>query len=368
VGVAPATRLGRVLERASEWLLRWALALALLATLGLHAARAAGAERVTARTTAPPGTSLPATPTRPPSAAAVDPLPPYKFQPGVLCPLCKVTPEFPGGRTGLHWHGHWGTVGVREYVTVSALAVGVLGFQLFAPRPQEPRWEGPILFDDPLRDVLRFGSSASRDTAARLSDVLFVWEVLHPSLIDPLLVAWWQRKSPGVAWQMLVIDAQAYGLTLLLNDLAKNAFARARPSLTDTDCERNPDASACAGGRNLSFYSGHAAITATGAGLLCAHHTQLSLYQNDYLDTGTCALAVLGTALTGALRIAADKHWASDVLVGHLMGYASGYLLPTLLYYKEFRAAPHDHPDEPTVAALPLIRRDALGVSLLGLF
>ena len=297
-----------------------------------------------------------------------DALPPYKFQPGVLCPLCEITPEFPRGRSGLHWHGHWGTVGVREYVTVGALAVGALGLQLFAPRPSEPRWEGPILLDEPLRDALRLGSSSSRGTAATLSDVLFVWEVLHPSLIDPLLVAWWQRESPFVAWQMLVIDAQAYGLTLLLNDLAKNVFARARPSLTGADCELDPVAAACAGGRNLSFYSGHAAVTATGAGLLCAHHTQLRLYQNDYLDTGTCALAVLGTALTGAMRIAADKHWASDVVVGHLMGYASGYLLPTLLYYREFRATPHDHPEGPTVAALPLVRRDALGVSLLGSF
>jgi hypothetical protein len=55
------------------------------------------------------------------------------------------------------------------------------------------------------------------------------------------------------------------------------------------------------------------------------------LYQNDILDVGTCALAVAGTAVTGAMRIASDNHWASDVIVGHLMGYASGYLLPTVL-------------------------------------
>jgi membrane-associated phospholipid phosphatase len=68
------------------------------------------------------------------------------------------------------------------------------------------------------------------------------------------------------------------------------------------------------------------------------------------------------------LRIASDSHWASDVLIGHLLGYTSGYLLPTLLYYKEFRTAPHDHPNAPTYAALPLIGTGTLGLSLVGMF
>jgi membrane-associated phospholipid phosphatase len=203
-----------------------------------------------------------------------------------------------------------------------------------------------------------------------LSDAIFIIETLHPTVIDPLIVAWWQRQSPEVAWQMFVINAQAYALTLLVNDVTKRLTARARPWVGVDDCEQNPSGSTCGtGGAYRAFYSGHAAITATGAGLICAHHTQLSLYQNEVLDTGTCVLAVLGTAATGALRVASDNHWASDVLVGHLLGYVSGYLLPTLLYYKEFRTTPHDHPsDAPTFAALPMIGNDKLGLSLFGLF
>jgi membrane-associated phospholipid phosphatase len=110
-------------------------------------------------------------------------------------------------------------------------------------------------------------------------------------------------------------------------------------------------------------------VTATGAGLICAHHTQLTLYQSNVLDTGTCITAIAGTAVTGAMRIMADNHWASDVLVGHLMGYVSGYLLPTLLYYKEFRTAPHDHaPERPGVLALPIVNDHSLQLSLFGQF
>jgi membrane-associated phospholipid phosphatase len=79
---------------------------------------------------------------------------------------------------------------------------------------------------------------------------------------------------------------------------------------------------------------------------------------------------VLGTATTGAMRIASDNHWTSDVLVGHLTGYASGYLLPTLLYYQDFRISPHEHeqPAGPVFATLPMITPDSLGLGVFGTF
>jgi membrane-associated phospholipid phosphatase len=294
----------------------------------------------------------------------------YHFQPEAVCPFCAITPQFPVGRSGLHWHDHWRSVSTPEYVTVAVLATSILTLQGFVPTATEAAWDGPILFDSGVRDALRIDSAKGRKTAGTLSDVLFVLEVIHPTVIDPLLVAWWQRQSPFVAWQMFVIDAQAYGLTLLLNNLTKRATARARPWVATDDCATDWTGPNCgSGGRYQSFYSGHAAVTATGAGLICAHHTQLSLYQNNWLDTGTCVLAVAGTAATGAMRIASDNHWASDVIIGHLMGYLSGYLLPTLLYYKEFRVTPHEHGDDkPTMALAPLVTDGALGLMMLGMF
>lgn len=292
----------------------------------------------------------------------------YEFQPERVCPFCAITPQLTGGRSGLHWHSHWRSVGQREYIAISVLTLALVSTQLIPP-PEEPNWDKPILFDNAARDALRISSPSGRRSASMVSDAIFVIETLHPVVLDPLIVAWWVRQSPDVAWQMFVINAQAYALTLLANDVTKRLTARKRPWVDVDDCEQNPSGSSCgSGGEYRSFYSGHAAVTATGAGLICAHHTQLSLYQNEWLDGGTCAVAVLGTAVTGAMRIASDNHWASDVLVGHLLGYVSGYLLPTLLYYKEFRLAPHDHPQAPTFAALPLLGDDKLGLSLFGLF
>jgi membrane-associated phospholipid phosphatase len=294
----------------------------------------------------------------------------YEFQSGLACPFCQITPQYPAGRSGLHWHDHWRAAGMREYVTIGALVGALAGVYLFLPSPNEPRWNEPILFDTPARDALRIHSSSGRRVAATISDTLFYWEVAHPTIIDPLLVAWWKHESPFVAWQMVVIDAQAYALTLLLTDVTKRLTARARPWVSNQDCASDPSGKECGTtGAYQSFNSGHSAVTATGAGLICAHHTQLNLYQNDALDVGTCALAVLGTALTGVMRIASDNHWASDVLVGHMIGYASGYLLPTALYYRQFRSQPEQpHTPAPAFAALPLVTDQGLGLALLGAF
>jgi membrane-associated phospholipid phosphatase len=295
----------------------------------------------------------------------------YSFAPGEVCPFCGVTPEYPGGETGLHWHHHWNTVGVREYVTIPLLVGGALAFQFLASSERDADWNSPILFDSAVRDAWRLKSPGARKTARDISDGLFVLSYVHPVLVDNLIFTWGIRESPQVAWQMFVINAQAYALTFSLNGATKRLTSRARPWVAG--CEADPSGQGCgSGGAYSSFYSGHAAVTATGAGLVCAHHTQLSLYRNPYLDTGACVVAVLGTAVTGAMRIASDNHWASDVIMGHLAGYASGYLLPTLLYYKQFRIAPHDdrQPPEstaPTFAVLPLIGPDSAQVSILGL-
>jgi membrane-associated phospholipid phosphatase len=262
-------------------------------------------------------------------------------------------------------------VGTREYITIPVLAAGYLGIQLFTTPPDRARWNSPILIDRPVRDALRITNAGGRRTAATVSDAIFVWEILHPSVVDPLFVAWWLRESPFVAWQMFVIDAQAYALTLVVTEIVKRGTARQRPWVDTGDCARNPSGRECgSGGRYQSFFSGHAATTATGAGLICAHHTQLNLYQSALLDQGTCLLAVMGTATTGAMRIASDNHWTSDVLIGHLTGYVSGYLLPTLFYYKEFRIEPHEHeqPTGPVFATLPMITPDSLGLTVFGLF
>lgn len=176
----------------------------------------------------------------------------------------------------LHWHEQWQEVGLREYLAIPLLGATYLGLKLW-PAAEGARWDSPVLFDGGARKLLRLHSASRRKTAETVSDLLLSAEVLHPVLIDPLLVAWGLHRSPSVAWQMSVINAQAYALTLVLNETVKRLTARQRPFVDA--CDRDPSGASCASGaRYSSFYSGHAAVTATGAGLICAHHSQLELY------------------------------------------------------------------------------------------
>lgn len=253
--------------------------------LGVGLCPSAGAAEPDNKGSAEGEKSVPAGAQSPSPASPALPPEPYKFQPGVICPLCELTPQYPVGRSGLHWHGHWRQASVPEYAMISALAAGTVAVRMLAPPATSPSWSGPVLFDSSVREALRIDSRSGRKTAADISDVLFAWEVLHPTVIDPLIFAWWLRESPFVAWQMMLIDAQAYAFTFLMSDVVKRVAGRQRPWVDTGDCAQNPDGEECgSGGAYMSFYSGHAAVTATGAGLICAHHTQLSLYQNDLLD------------------------------------------------------------------------------------
>jgi hypothetical protein len=69
---------------------------------------------------------------------------------------------------------------------------------------------------------------------------------------------------------------------------------------------------------------------------VCAAHTELGLYGNAAADAGVCAATLLAASTTGALRIVADAHYASDVFAGAALGLASGYLLPKFMWFGGF--------------------------------
>jgi membrane-associated phospholipid phosphatase len=77
-----------------------------------------------------------------------------------------------------------------------------------------------------------------------------------------------------------------------------------------------------------------------------APHARAAL-RRSIADLGACLGAITGTLITGALRIASDRHWATDVISGYLLGGAIGYLLPTLLYYKSFESHPEQSTGQP---------------------
>jgi membrane-associated phospholipid phosphatase len=295
----------------------------------------------------------------------------------VLSPAARgESPELSGEPTAstpqpkrLRWRPEWRRVGVPEYLTTATLGVGFFALgSLVEPRDQE-RWSRPVLFDGAARKGLALGSRSARERAASISDQLAIASVTQPLIIDVMAVSLIADRNIDVAWQMFVIDMQSYALAGATNSLTKYFTARERPF--GRGCDQDPGYTGGCGTveRYKSFYSGHAALTATSAGLVCAHHTHLPLYGGGAADTGACLGAVAFTTATGALRVASDRHWASDVLVGHLSGYLMGYLLPTLIYYHDLRIEPVEEGSRARlrIAWLPFVADNALGMSMAGM-
>lgn len=236
------------------------------------------------------------------------------------------------------WRPEFRRVGVAEYVAAPLLLLGSAAQGLVFKPEEEADWTGAILLDRPLRNWLRADSAAGRSNANRWSNILLGVSALQVALVDPWLVAGWVHGRPDVAWQLTVIDAEAFGLTELANQITKRLVARERPY--GEECNGKIGPSCASNGRYLSFFSGHATASSTFAGLTCAHHRALALYGSFAADLGACLGSIGLTVATGFLRVASDNHWWSDVLVGHAVGFSAGYLLTWALYYRESASAP----------------------------
>jgi membrane-associated phospholipid phosphatase len=109
----------------------------------------------------------------------------------------------------------------------------------------------------------------------------------------------------------------------LINQAVKVSVGRRRPFVVFGDPIRAPDVD-----DNLTIYSGHTthgfAIT-TSAGIV-AHR------RGSNLTPVIFASGYALTAATGYLRMAADRHYLTDVLVGAATGTAVGYVVPTLFH------------------------------------
>ena len=80
------------------------------------------------------------------------------------------------------------------------------------------------------------------------------------------------------------------------------------------------------GSDNESFYSGHTSDAfAMVIALYTTHRLRHDEDANHWLFVG-----LPFAALTGYLRIAADKHYASDVLAGAAAGSVVGWVIPEL--------------------------------------
>jgi len=252
----------------------------------------------------------------------------------ILGATCLLAPESARAADPprVEWSPEWPKFRPAELAFTSGLSLQVAEALFLYPKPRR-NWEGGIVFDDAARNVLRLRTRHERETASMASDILYYTLATYPLVVDAGIVAAGVHGSSEVAVELLAMDLEAYALTGAIA-LTAEKIGRVRPE--DRGCQGNPGYSKNCGNDaklNTSFLSGHTTIAFTGAGLICAHHQHLPLYGGGAPDAAACVAALTAASAAGALRIMADKHYSTDVLLGVGVGLLGGYGLPTLLHY-----------------------------------
>lgn len=184
-------------------------------------------------------------------------------------------------------------------------------------------WCEPNGFDAVARDVLRWRDPRA---AALYSHVLAV--LVAPVLaLGAVVVPALRARRYGHAVQDFVIMVNAFLLTTALTDFSKKIADRERPGFHH-GLVAATEAAAYPVERFLSFFSGD---TAWACVIVAAAATLRAQRGHPGARHVAVAGALVGAG-TAVLRVAADMHWATDVMAGAAVGTAVGVALPRLFH------------------------------------
>jgi membrane-associated phospholipid phosphatase len=151
---------------------------------------------------------------------------------------------------------------------------------------------------------------------ARASDWLFGAAVAGAGL-----AAGWDGSADDELGHRVLLLAETLALAGAVNETYKHAVRRPRPYTYEERKGKVDD--------DLSFFSGHTTGVAA-ASVFTARSLDLTGHLTAGERVAAYGGAALLTAAVGTLRVAAGKHFPSDVLVGAAVGGAIGWLVPEL--------------------------------------
>ncbi|HZX40532.1 MAG TPA: phosphatase PAP2 family protein, partial [Myxococcaceae bacterium] len=205
---------------------------------------------------------------------------------------------------------------------VGALAVVQFGVSA----PTQGKWAGNG-FDDWVRGGLRLSSESGRATASTISDV-GVYILSAFPLINATLVAGVEHERWDIAWRLMVLDAETLLTATFAAISLQHLTARERPFVQE--CVTNPNLRDCqTGSKYQSFPSGHTTLVFAAVSLECFHHGYLDTSHTGW-GAAVCPATVGVAIVTGVLRVMADRHWATDVIAGAVLGGTIGWAIPAL--------------------------------------
>ena len=165
---------------------------------------------------------------------------------------------------------------------------------------------GGLLVDQEFREEFQYRRSAASDRVAAVGKTFGEWQVLVPGLSVGYLVGEiaGSRELKGTVLRAGAAVVLATGVVSGL----KYSIGRARPEATGNHLRFRPFSGA------NSFPSGH---TAAAFAVATAVADQTHDRWSDYVLYGAATVTALA-------RVNDNRHWASDVIIGGLIGHLSG--------------------------------------------
>jgi membrane-associated phospholipid phosphatase len=193
--------------------------------------------------------------------------------------------------------------------------------QLEANRLAAPscRWCQPNPLDRWARQELRWTHPKS---AANLSDVL-AYGLPAGAALTLALTARAEQAWPREAVEDLLVLTEVMAAGTLVTQVAKFATGRLRPDAWSTGGGGSTADS------RMSFWGGHSMLAFSVA----AGATQVGRLRGRPGWGWLAAFTFAGAAATGWMRMAADRHWLTDVVVGAGVGTAVGLGVPLLVLH-----------------------------------
>lgn len=245
--------------------------------------------------------------------------------PGSAAPPAATTASPAPGTPPWPAHG-LPTVGAWDIVASAGLVGGLAIVQFGVSAPTQGKWAGNG-FDDWVRGGLRLSSEEGRKAASTTSDV-FVFALSALPLLNATLVAGAEHERWDIAWRLVVLDAETLLTATFAAISLQHLTARERPFVQE--CVANPSLQDCqTGSKYQSFPSGHTTLVFAAVALECFHHGYLDTTHTGW-GAAACPTTVAVATLTGVLRIMADRHWATDVIAGAVLGGSIGWAIPAL--------------------------------------
>ena len=177
--------------------------------------------------------------------------------------------------------------------------------------------ETPNNFDAYIRKKIHW-KKPMNDYAGNISDLL-----LYGIFVGGIPFSSFYLKSQNSAHELLLINLEILSINGLITNFVKYTTNRQRPYSFYTSKEDNDET-------YKSFFSGH---TSTAFAIGTSTAKMFSKYSN--INNRTIWISSLGLATaTGYLRIAADKHYFTDVLTGAIVGSLIGSTVFDILIQK----------------------------------